>query len=90
MSTTVLFNFLPKYIDDLSLELYSKEEWDFAKGTDELLGLSEHYQMSTKVFDVAFERHPELFEGCQWFNNEDGLPLWVRPGVEWVPDDDED
>lgn len=55
------------------------------------------YLTRCAVFETAFERRPELFEKLSWINDDDGMPLWVRPGVEWSPDyeladetDDED
>ena len=47
---------------------------------------------SEEIYATAFERDPDAFEGVQWVNNEDGMPVWVRPGVEWQTDleDDED
>ena len=78
------------YIDEVSLELYSQEEWETAKGIDDLLGLSEHNDMCSEVFNLAFERRPELFKDIQWVNSDYGFPLWVRPGVEWRLEDDED
>lgn len=42
----------------------------------------ERYDKQQEVFAVAFERDPEAFDGIQFLNDEDGLPLWVRPGYE--------
>ena len=49
-----------------------------------------HFQVYTKhqeVFAVAYEKDPDAFEGIRFLNDEDGLPLWIRPGCEddWQP-----
>ena len=49
--------------------------------------------MRCSVLEALFEEQPELFEGSSWMNDDNGMPLWVRPGVTWIPDfelDDED
>lgn len=70
-------------IDKLSEELYSKDEWESARGLDSLLGMMDVNLMIEEVIDTAFNRKPELFENIRWFNDENGLPIWVRPDVEW-------
>lgn len=46
--------------------------------------------MQCSVFESLFEDQPELFKDYQWINSEQGMPLWVRPGVEWTLDDEDD
>lgn len=49
------------------------------------------FERLEEIYATAYERDPEAFDGVQWVNNEEGMPLWVRPGVEWQTDlDDED
>jgi len=77
-------------VDQISLELFTKDQWEEANQVDGLLGLSETTDMMCQVLDVAFERNPNVFESIQWINSDYGFPLWVRPGVEWSPEDDDD
>lgn len=49
-------------------------------------GTFDDYMSECFIYETAFERNPEVFGDIRWINNEDGLPLWVRPGVEWIPD----
>ena len=55
----------------------------------------ERYDKEQEIFALAFEREPEAFDGLRFLNNEDGLPVWIRPGYEdhWKSNhelDDED
>jgi hypothetical protein len=93
MTTKVTAEEFGAYVDKVSEELYSPEEWEAQRLIEEqtklppleLNGMREH------VFSTCFERRPDLFEGIQWINSEYGLPLWVREGVEWrLEDEDED
>lgn len=84
--STSSVNMFANYIDNLSLEVFSKEDWDEAA---KLEGFAKHhalYDMQTEVLETAYFKKPELFENMQWINTEEGLPLWVRPGVEWSPE----
>jgi hypothetical protein len=81
---------LSALIDSISTELFSKDDWDEARGTDSLIGSTEYNDMLSQVLDAAFNRQPESFKGMQWINTEWGFPLWVRPGVEWEPEEDDD
>ena len=74
---------LVSYIDKLSLELYNEKEWESARGLDSLLGMVDANLMMEEVIDTAFQRSPELFNNVRWFNDENGMPIWVRPGIEW-------
>lgn len=70
--------------------MHTQQEWEDARDLDSLLGGIDFNEMLSNVFNKAYEQKPELFAGAQWINNEYGYPLWVRPGVDWVPDDDEE
>ena len=76
-------------VDQISLELFSKEQWNEASELDDLLGTTDSTDMLCQVLDVVFERKPEVFESIQWINTEFGFPLWVRPGVDWEPQDND-
>jgi hypothetical protein len=74
-------------LDQKSSKLYTKHEWEVAERAHKSLGISfEYYEMQCEVFDSLYEDNPGLFDNYQWINAEDGMPLWVRPGVEWIPD----
>lgn len=82
-------------IELVSAELFPKEQWDKFTAQYEQIGLSNDlYEMRWEVLATVFERDPELFEGINWINDDNGMPLWVRPGVNWIPDfeleDDDD
>jgi hypothetical protein len=85
---------LETYIEQVSAELFTAEEWDKYKQQYDQIGLStDLYEMRWEVLATVFERRPELFDGIQWINDDNGMPLWVRPGVTWIPDfelDDDD
>lgn len=71
-------------IENVSLEMFSKDQWDKARADNISLELN---LMQSAVYDKAFERKPEAFTGIQWINSTDGItPAWVRPGVDWEPD----
>ena len=90
-TSTIRTDDFSSYIDQVSLELFTVEDWDSAKGYDSLLGSTDFNDMVGQVMTTAFERKPELFEGIQWINTDWGFPLWVRPGVTWeMPDEDDD
>ena len=74
-------------IDKLSEELYSKDEWESARGLDSLLGMLDANLMMEEVIDKAFNKKPELFDNIRWINDENGCPIWVRPDVEWEMED---
>jgi hypothetical protein len=76
-----------EYIDQVSEELYSKDEWESARGLDSLLGMLDVNLMIEEVIDKAFKQKPELFDNIRWFNDENGCPIWVRPDVEWEMED---
>jgi hypothetical protein len=50
----------------------------------------EEYEQMCEIYQVAFERRPDVFEGLRWINDEGGMPLWVKQGVEWELDQDYD
>ena len=95
MTTTIQEDKFAKEIDKLSLSLYDKETWTERRETYNKVGIDiPYYDMQCEVFDTLFSQQPDLFVNYQWINDETGMPLWVRPGVEWVPqhelDDDDD
>lgn len=74
-------------LDRKSLELYSKAEWKESRANYEKFGIDvNYYDMQCEVFETLFESEPKLFDGYEWINSEDGMPLWVRPGAEWIPE----
>jgi len=78
---------LAQEIDQRAKALYTEHEWTVAQRAYECLGISiEYYEMQCEVFDALYEDKPELFTEYQWINADDGMPLWVRPGVEWIPE----
>lgn len=78
-------------LDRKSLELYSKEEWETSRSNYETIGIDiEYYDMQCHAFESLFAEKPDLFDNYQWINSEDGMPLWVRPGVDWIPEHEED
>ena len=81
-------------IEKKSAELFTEEEWQKYQEQYDRIGLcTELYDMRCSVLEALFEEQPELFEGSSWMNDDNGMPLWVRPGVTWIPDyelDDED
>jgi hypothetical protein len=78
---------LESAIDRRSAELYSDDEWQVGLAQFEKIGLStELYDMRCHVLETVFEESPDLFEGIDWMNDDNGMPLWVRPGVKWIPD----
>lgn len=77
---------LADFVDDLSLKVYPKEQWESVMELDNFAGQLELNDMQTEVLDTAFKERPDLFENMQWINTEEGLPLWVRPGVDWSPE----
>jgi hypothetical protein len=84
-----MYDQLVKAIDERSAEIYTKEEWTEVHNIQEQTGLSfELNAMQSHVLDVLFEEMPSLFQGIRWMNDESGMPLWVRPGVEWQLDTD--
>ena len=90
MTTHTKYDPLSTLIDTISLELFTKDQWDYARGTDSYLGTYTFNDMLSQVMGLAFERSPDTFGGVQWINDDFGIPLWVRPGVEWSPDDDDE
>lgn len=80
------------YVDKVSEELYSPEEWKAQSDQEDETNFPpfELNLMREHVFTTCFERRPELFEGIQWINSEIGVPLWVREGVVWRSDYDDD
>jgi hypothetical protein len=81
---------LGEYVEKRSAELYPKEVWDPLEKQYEDIGLcTELYDLRCEVIETCFEEKPELFEGIQWINDANGMPLWVKPGVEWRLDDDD-
>jgi hypothetical protein len=84
-----MYDQLVKAIDERSAEIYTNEEWTEVHDIQEQTGLSfELNVMRSHVLDVLFEEKPYLFQGIRWMNDDSGMPLWVRPGVEWQLDTD--
>jgi hypothetical protein len=91
MTTTIVHqDEFAELVDQISLELFTKEQWEEAGQFDDLMGTSDSTDMLCQVLDAAFERNPDVFESIQWINSDYGFPLWVRPGVEWEPENDDD
>jgi hypothetical protein len=91
MTTTITHkDEFAELVDHISLELFTKEQWEEAGQFDDLMGTSDSADMLCQVLDVAFERNPDVFDSIQWINSDYGFPLWVRPGVEWEPENDDD
>jgi hypothetical protein len=88
--STLDFSELGDFIISVGRELCPGYDPDNASSTE--------YFQQCEIYSTAYDRRPELFNKLQWINNDDGMPLWVRPGVEWKPeydlsyddDDDED
>lgn len=85
---------LDRLTKEIGLTLYTQEEWDKAAKEADERGFSLDFNlMREEGFAATYEKHPELFDGISYINSEDGFPLWVREGVEWIPDhelDDDD
>ena len=80
---------LASAIDEMATQLYPEADWDFHRSKYEKVGINYHFHdMQCETFEAVYDQQPELFDGCQWINSSDGLPLWVRPGVKWIPDYD--
>jgi hypothetical protein len=74
-------------IEKRSAELFTEDEWRPHIEQCERLGLcTELYDMRCHVIETVYSEQPELFEGVTWMNDDNGMPLWVRPGVTWMPD----
>jgi hypothetical protein len=84
-------------IERVSKELFPELEWKEAGHSDSPLKVELMF-MRSHVFKIAFEKHPEVFEGLNWVHDEeDSVPLWIRPGMDddWAAhylsnDDDDD
>lgn len=82
---------LQKYLQRRAEEMFPPETWKPLEEQEEKIGLcTELYDMRCEVFETCFEEKPELFEGLRWINDDNGMPLWVKPGVEWTIEDDND
>lgn len=78
---------LNNLVKQIAYELYGKEDWDAVeKEAENHVIPLEYNSRLEEVYATAFERYPEVFDGAQWINSEEGFPVWVREGVEWVPD----
>ena len=87
MLSTINPTALANEIDAHATRLFPQEEWDKQNAIYDQRGIN--FELNCMIEDVitdVFTTKPELFEGAQWINDDNGLPLWVRPGVEWVPD----
>jgi hypothetical protein len=72
-------------IERTATNMYSDEEWRQAeKEAETNIGMTYNFMLSD-VYAAAYEEDPTSFEGVNWVNSEDGLPVWVRPGVDWQP-----
>jgi hypothetical protein len=61
-----------------SLELYPD-------APNQQYSLFEEQEMLQEIHDAVYEENPEVFDGIDWLDSDLGLPLWVRPGAEWIP-----
>ena len=78
-----------KAVDDKATELFTRQEWTNRRKAYEKTGLDNTFcDMQRHTLDAVYNDDPTLFQDYQWINSDDGLPLWVRPGVEWVCDND--
>ena len=69
----------------MSFSMYDKDTWDrMNKEAESSFGF-ELYDCKCEVLEALFEKEPELFSDYRWINDESGMPLWVRPGVDWIP-----
>lgn len=75
-----------EHIQAVALKLFNENEVNPPGDNASLLSMLEFDSRQEEVFDQAYLEKPELFKGIDWINSELGLPLWVRPGVEWVID----
>jgi len=71
-------------VEAVADELYTKKQWDDAREASPLQTVM--LDMLENVYDTAFTRQPETFNGIQWINSDFGIPAWVRPGVKWEPE----
>jgi hypothetical protein len=95
MTNLTVIDQLSNAIDERALKLYSEDEWQKQDAIYQERGINfELNCMLEETLSDLFGSNPDLFQGSNWLNDDNGLPLWVRPGVEWVPDneldDDED
>lgn len=75
-----------KALDDMSLSLYDQKVWKERRAKHEDVGIDfAYYDMQCEVFEKLYNETPDLFQNYQWINDDSGMPLWVRPGVNWVP-----
>ena len=73
-------------VETIASELYSKKQWEDVTADESNHGLNmEHLSMLEEVYSTAYTRNPDVFNGIQWINSDYGMPAWVRPGVEWEP-----
>jgi hypothetical protein len=73
-------------IERLAANLYTPDEWQQHISQYEDIGLStELYDMRCHVLEELYELDPSLFDDINWMNDDNGMPLWVRPGVTWIP-----
>ena len=84
------------FVEAKATELYPESAWNSASALVSGLLSFEHNLMSSNVFDTCFQERPELFEGINWINSEEDIPLLIRPGFDdqWeaqnLYDDDDD
>jgi hypothetical protein len=72
-------------IERTATDMYSDEEWQQAEHeTEANIGMTYNLMLS-EVYHAAFAEDPTSFEGVNWVNSDEGLPVWVRPGVNWQP-----
>ena len=72
------------FTEKVGAEMFTKEEWDQANSDNAIQ--FELKDMLSSVYQGSFERNPDVFGDIRWINSDDGFPLWVRPGVNWEPD----
>jgi hypothetical protein len=75
-----------EHIQDVALKLFNENEVNPPGDNASPLSMLEFDSRQEEVFDRAYLEKPEVFKGINWINSELGLPLWVRPGVEWEID----
>ena len=86
MTTTIQETNFAEALDKMSYALYNEDEWTKHRNKFESVGIDiAYYDMQCEVFDRLYEEQPTLFTNYQWINDETGMPLWVRPGVDWIP-----
>jgi hypothetical protein len=70
------------HVEGVAQELYPDKDWSQdSSGFDFMENI-----LLEEVYSTAYERAPHKFENINWINDAYGMPLWVRPGVQWTAD----